>query len=131
MLGRCKNPNDNVFHHYGGRGIRVCAEWSTSYEAFLRDMGRRPSSGHSLDRIDVNGNYEPGNCRWATKTEQMRNTRDNHLLTHAGTTATLSEWSERTGINSHTLHTRVSRGWSAADALTRPVDSRRGKKKAA
>ncbi len=128
MLARCRNPNDNVFHHYGGRGIRVCDAWSHSYEAFLRDMGRRPSLAHSLDRVDVNGDYEPSNCRWATKVEQMRNTRDNHVLTHQGVSATLAEWAERTGINSRTLQTRVSRGWPAADALTRPVDVRRRKK---
>jgi hypothetical protein len=75
MIGRCENPNVERYPHYGGRGISICEEWRESFEAFLRDMGRKPSPDHSIDRIDVNGNYEPGNCRWATDSEQQRNKR--------------------------------------------------------
>lgn len=72
MLDRCRNPNNGSFHRYGGRGITVCQRWRRSYIAFLEDMGRRPSIAYTLDRIDNDGNYEPGNCRWATAKVQGR-----------------------------------------------------------
>ena len=74
MHTRCTNPKQRAWKHYGGRGIRVCERWN-SFENFLADMGRKPTSQHSIDRIDVNGNYEPLNCRWATPVQQVRNRR--------------------------------------------------------
>lgn len=107
---------------YGGRGIKVCERWMESFANFIADMGARPSEEHSLDRIDNNGNYEPGNCRWATATEQSRNKRNNRLLTVFGETKPLSAWVEdsRCAVSRESLKDRVRRGWDVEKALTTP-----------
>lgn len=124
MIRRCTDPKTMKFEHYGGRGIAVCDRWRHDFIAFLSDMGERPSPTHSIDRIDSNGNYEPGNCRWSTKTEQMRNTRSNHTITFRGETKCLAEWSETTGLTSKTIRGRLARGWTVEDALTLPAGTR-------
>jgi len=103
MIGRCYRPRNHRYAWYGGRGIRVCDRWRTSFEAFLADVGPRPTPRHSLDRIDNDGDYEPGNVRWATSFEQSRNRRNVKLYTHDGETLTLSEWADRVGLPYSTL----------------------------
>lgn len=117
MLGRCTSPNYTGFALYGGRGIRVCERWLTSYSAFLADMGRRPTPAHSLDRVDADGNYEPGNCRWATESQQQRNRRNNRMITAFGQTKCLAEWSESTGIKRETIAVRIKSGHAPERAL--------------
>ena len=123
MRDRCHRPNHGRYAAWGGRGIVVCERWRESFSAFLEDMGRRPSAEHSIDRINNDGPYEKSNCRWATRKEQGRNTRRNRLLEHNGKAAPLTEWAEISGIRYAVLSNRVRRGWSIADALTRPVES--------
>lgn len=117
MMQRCSNPRARFYSRYGGRGISVCGRW-TSFENFYADMGPRPSTKHSIDRVDNDGNYEPGNCRWATRFEQARNRGNNHRLTLGGETMTMTEWAERTGLNCPTIRRRLKLGWSTEDALT-------------
>lgn len=120
MKSRCKNQKDPMFVHYGARGVSVCGRWSTSFEAFLEDMGSRPV-GHTLDRIDVNGNYEPGNCRWADSKTQARNKRSNQIVTFQNRQMTLVELSEVTGLPYQRLHERiVERGWETDRAVSEP-----------
>lgn len=118
---RCYNSNVRNYSEYGGRGIEMCEEWRNSFEAFYAYMGDRPSLIHSLDRIDANGNYEPGNCRWATDKEQCRNTRFNRVLEVDGQRMTLIEASERYGIKRATIWQRLNSGWSVDDAVKRPI----------
>lgn len=124
MLGRCNNPNNNRFSYYGARGIRVCAEWANDFAAFLAHIGPRPSPQHSVDRINVNGNYEPGNVRWASRVEQCRNKRSNVVVEFRGERRCISEWAECTGLPYYTVQRRLSWGWPVDAALTLPVGAR-------
>lgn len=99
----------------------MCEEWRNSYPAFLAHVGRRPSPKHSIDRIRVNGNYEPGNVKWATDTEQSRNRRSNHMITFNGITLCMTEWAEAADMNYKTLRGRILAGWPIEKALTEPV----------
>lgn len=119
MRARCYKEDHPKRHLYGGRGIRVAAEWRSDdgYVAFLAYIGRRPSSKHSLDRIQVDGHYEPGNVRWATSIEQNRNRRNNKSLTINGQTALLVEWAEQEGVDPKLIWGRLSHGWSDAEAV--------------
>lgn len=120
MVGRCHTPTSSSWGRYGGRGITVCSRWRESFTNFLADMGRKPSPEHSLDRYpDNDGNYEPGNCRWATRKEQCRNRRTTRLLTHNGKTQCIAAWAEETGIQDATIRRRIKHGATAAEALTR------------
>jgi hypothetical protein len=116
MRDRCTNPRATHYADYGGRGITVCERWMHSVENFIADMGLCPD-GLTLDRIDVNGNYEPGNCRWATTTEQARNRRDSIRVEYCGKTMHLADVAEATGVPYKRLLYRVKRGMAADDAV--------------
>lgn len=118
MVQRCTNEARPDYKYYGGRGIKVCASWLNSFAAFVEDMGEKPA-GKTLDRFpDNNGDYEKRNCRWATKDEQMQNTRATRLITFNGETHGLNEWARRIGINHTSLHNRIKNGWPLEKALT-------------
>lgn len=122
MIRRCKAKGGTDYKRYGSRGITVCDRWKgkAGFSAFLSDMGMRPSDGHSLDRINNNGNYEPGNCRWATIHQQAENTRTAVIVEHDGKRMCLAAWARHSGIKNTTLRGRLSSGWSFADAVSTP-----------
>lgn len=125
MKARCDNPNRKDFANYGGRGIGYCEAWK-SFEAFRRDMGERPD-GLTLDRINNNAGYSPENCRWVTMSRQHRNTRRTRMVTAFGETKSLADWADAKGIRQDTLARRLSRGLSAEEALSRPVQIHRSR----
>jgi hypothetical protein len=120
MISRCENPKHEAYENYGGRGIKVCERWH-DFVNFNKDVGPRPSPSHSLDRIDNSGNYEPGNCRWATTRQQCRNTRVNRMLTFKGRTLCVISWAEEVNKPVNAIYCRLDRGWTTEDALTRPL----------
>ena len=124
MKQRCLNPNHTYYSEYGGRGITICERWRKSFVEFLNDVGPRPSRKHTLDRKDNDGNYEPGNVRWATRIEQENNKRSNRLLTFQGVTLSLSEMARRHNLTAGQLFDRLSYGWSIDKALTQPIRQR-------
>lgn len=125
MIQRCENSRTRCFSDYGGRGIKVCLQWRESYETFLKDMGRRPSVKHSIDRIDNDGNYEPSNCKWSTRQEQSCNRRNNKVITYDGRTENISAWASILGISRTSLNSRIRRGWSTERILTTPYRKRK------
>lgn len=116
MLDRCKLEKGEAFHNYGGRGITVCERWN-NFLLFYEDMidGYKPSM--TLERINVNGNYQPSNCKWATRKEQGRNTRVNRIIVYKDEKVVLAELAERFGMPYNLLHRRLERGWSVDDAV--------------
>lgn len=124
MWRRCTNSKEQNFPRYGDIGISICERWRT-FESFLSDMGTAPSPTHSIDRIDSRGNYEPSNCRWATRSEQARNTKRNRLIEWNGVSHIAADWANLTGIKRTTILERIDhRGWSVDRALTEPVHRR-------
>lgn len=124
MIDRCTRKAHVGFHRYGGRGITICERWMKSFASFYADMGQMSGPGLSLDRINPNGNYEPGNCRWATKQQQSRNTSRSVSLTFGGVTAHVMCWAELTGISRSVLARRKGLGWSDERTLTTAVKAR-------
>jgi hypothetical protein len=120
MMRRCHRPaHEQEARYYHDKGIRVCERWH-DFASFYADMGERPA-GLTLERIDNTGNYEPGNCRWATTIEQGRNKSNSRLVTYQGKTQCVSAWAEETGIKEITLWFRINKGWPLERALTKPA----------
>lgn len=128
MIARCSNPKSQSWLRYGGRGISVCERWRVSFDAFLKDMGERPSRLHSLDRINNDGNYSPDNCRWATKKEQARNRSRVHMLHFNGQSLSVAEWAEHIGIPYATLRQRLKK-WTLEKSLTTPLTETHSQKR--
>lgn len=122
MIRRCENPKDIRYDRYGARGIGVCDRWHT-FENFLADMGERPP-GRTLDRIDGNRGYEPGNCRWATPAQQTANREATNLVEFRGRSQTIPAWAMELGIAERTLRGRLEQGWTVEAAFTKPVRRR-------
>lgn len=118
MISRCTNPVDPAFAWYGAKGIGVCQRWLLSHEAFVADMGPRPSRRHSVDRINTLSGYSPENCRWATPKVQANNKTTTRAVEISGEKVTLSELSEKYGIPAKIIYARLRHGWSVSDALT-------------
>jgi hypothetical protein len=120
IIARCERPSSISYQYYGAKGIKVCERWRNSFEDFLADMGPRPE-GTSIDRIDSTGNYEPGNCRWATITEQNNNKSDTRLITFNGKTMNMTAWAKEIGASPSALHYRIAyMCMDVEDALTIP-----------
>lgn len=122
MRQRCLNPKAQAYANYGGRGITVCERW-LDFDAFLADMGKKPTPEHQLERIDNNAGYAPENCKWATRVEQQNNRRVTRYMTANGERLPVSEWARRLGTGVSTIVNRVNKSrWSEQDACTLPID---------
>lgn len=126
VRNRCNNPNNRKYARYGGRGIKVCEEWDSSYTVF-RDwcLENGYEKGLTIERIDVNGDYSPTNCIFASQKVQQNNRTNNHLLTYQGITHTMAEWADILGFSYKVLEHRINRGWTVEDAFTIPKGGKR------
>lgn len=111
MISRCYIEGASSYKNYGGRGISVCDKWRKDFWSFVSDMGLKPSPEHSIDRIDVNGNYEPSNCKWSTKIEQARNMRNARIVLIEGKSYHVAELQDQYGVDMRTIYYRSSLGW--------------------
>lgn len=119
MKTRCYNINSPNYERYGGRGIVVCFEWRNSFELFYQwAITNGYSDDLTIDRIDVNGDYSPSNCRWITNVEQQRNTRKTKFLTFNGKTQTIPEWTKELHLGKETIRERLKRGWTETETIT-------------
>lgn len=128
MIQRCHNPNNPAFEYYGGRGIEVWEGWRSDFLAFYEYIGPKPSSRHSVDRIDNSKGYVPGNVRWATNAEQSRNRRANHVITFQEITKCVADWERDIGLYPGAIHYRLEHGWSIERALS-AAKGKRGPRK--
>ena len=127
MKKRCFNANNKRYKDYGGKGVTVCDRWKNSFENFFADMGKKPSSDYSIDRIDNDGNYSAENCKWATPKEQANNRNSNRLITIACVTLTIAQWSKEMGFGYSVIGDRLKSGWSERDAVLIPVGGKRNR----
>ena len=125
MLVRCRNVKYKSYHRYGGRGIKVCDQWANDFMTFLKDVGPKPSSKHTLDRIDSNGDYEPGNIQWATQKQQHNNRTDNRIVTVEGVPMTVAEAAEKYNVPHVRIRNRLNYGWAGEAAVLIPLQGRR------
>ena len=124
IFTRCENKKALSYAKYGAKGVSICAQWRT-FENFLTDMGKCPSPRHTIDRVNPKGNYEPGNCRWATMKQQQNNRSNNRKITFNGRTMTLQQWADKTGIDRKTISGRIDRlNWPIDQALTASTSPR-------
>lgn len=127
MRARTENKGHQAYSRYGGRGIKVCAEWERDFQAFYDwAMANGYRDDLEIDRKDNDGDYCPENCRWITKKAQQSNRRNNHMITANGDTRTLQQWGEITGLGASVIHQRISHGWTPEEAVTTPLKKRRG-----
>lgn len=124
MRDRCNNHKAKSYRFYGQRGITVCDRWQNSFAAFIEDMGRKPKPELTIDRINSAGNYEPGNCKWSTMTEQQNNKQNNHRIEYNGIIQTLTQWARQFGIPPNVLLWRIRAEWPTERALTQPIRGR-------
>ena len=127
MRRRCNDPKHNKYANYGARGITVCTRWEKSFDNFLKDMGPRPSKLHSIERNDVNGNYGPDNCKWATNAEQARNRTNTVMVTHEGREMKLIDLVTEFGLSRQHVYGRLASGWTLEQAITVPIKKYRKK----
>lgn len=118
MKQRCGNPKADSYIDYGARGIKVCARWKTSFESFLSDMGKKPTSNHSIERLDNSKGYFKSNCIWATPSIQLRNTRRNRNITFLGRTQCITDWAKELGLAANTITYRLERKWPLKTVLS-------------
>lgn len=121
MIARCHNDKNPAYEYYGGRGIHVCEAWRGSFDAFIADMGMRPTPKHTLERVKNHLGYGPDNCIWATRKQQSNNIRSNLRVDTDQGTATLAQLADRSGLNRYTIRGRLVRGATAEEAMTTPV----------
>lgn len=122
VVQRCHNENHDHYDKYGGRGIVMCDEWRSDFMIFLRDMGPRPSTDHSIDRKDNDKGYSKDNCRWATSEEQMRNRSNNVYYEKDGEKKLLRQWCDELGLNTSTVYDRIRRGWTFEEAIVPKIE---------
>lgn len=119
MKQRCCNPKSTQYYLYGARGITICQRWLDSFKNFLEDMGNKPDNSYTIDRIDVNGNYEPSNCKWSTKIEQGNNRRDNRWITYKGERYTISNFARLFDVKVGTVFADLRRGLTEEQIISK------------